>query len=113
MIESYGYCLLYLQQYSKALELEGIYSIFSKQADFVFLMGLIYMNNAMFEQAVEQFLKATSISNYSVEGVNSYKAYYNIGVIYECMGKSDEALQYYKECGTYSPAIERITVIAP
>ena len=108
LVESYGYCLLYLKQYSRALELEGIYDIFSKHADFVFLMGLIYMNNAMFDRAVEEFLKATTISSYSVDGVNSYKAFYNVGVIYECMGDKQQAVDYYKRCGDYAPALARI-----
>lgn len=107
LVESYGYCLLYLKQYSKALELEGIYSVFSKRADFVFLMGLIYMNNAMFENAVSEFLKAAQITDYAVEGVNSFSAYYNIGVIYECLGQRENAIEYYKKCGDYAPALER------
>ena len=108
LVESYGYCLLNLKQYEKALELEGIYSLFSKRADFVFLMGLIYMNNALFPEAISAFLEATSISSYTVDGVNSYKAYYNVGVIYECMGNTKEASQYYKKCGDYAPALERL-----
>lgn len=108
MVESYGYSLLYLKQYTKALELEGIYSIFSKRADFVFLMGLIYMNNAIFDRAIEEFLKATAISDYAVDGVNSYKAYYNAGVICECTGNTAKAVTYYKKCGDYAPATERI-----
>lgn len=108
MVESYGYCLLYLKQYSRALELEGIYPIFSKRADFVFLMGLIYMNNALLEDAISEFTKATTISNHAADGVNSYCAYYNIGVIYECLGKTDIAVQYYNHCGDYEPAIQRI-----
>lgn len=108
LVESYGYCLLNLKMYQKALELTCIYSLFSKQADFVFLMGLIYMNNAMFDQAVTEFLNATKISHYTSEGVNSYKAYYNIGVIYECLGKISEAAAYYMKCGNYAPALERL-----
>ncbi len=107
MIESYGYCLLNLKQYKKALELEGIYPIFSKRADFVFLMGLIYMNNAMFDQSIAEFLKASSIPAYAMDGVNSYLAYYNIGVIYECMGDYAKASAYYKKCGNYEPALKR------
>lgn len=110
LVESYGYCLLEQKQYQQALSLEGIYSIFSKQADFVFLMGLIYMNNGMFDQAIKEFLYATKISAYSVDGVNSYKAYYNVGVIYECTGNQEKALKYYRLAGNYSPAIERIQV---
>lgn len=108
LVESYGYCLLYLKRFSQALELEGIYPVFSKRADFVFLMGLIYMNNAMFGDAIAQFLKATEIPSYAVEGVNGFSAYYNIGVIYECMGHSKEAIDYYRRCGKYAPALERI-----
>ena len=33
---------------------------------------------------------------------------YNIGVIYECLGKKEEALAYYRKCGGYAPAEERI-----
>lgn len=28
MVESYGYCLIYLKLFKKALELEGVYSVF-------------------------------------------------------------------------------------
>lgn len=108
MIESYGYCLLNLGFHAKALELEGIYDIFSQTADFVFLMGLIYMNNAMFQRAIDEFLKATSIDVCAVDGVNSYKAYYNVGVIYECMGDAQAAIMYYKKCEGYGPARERL-----
>ena len=111
LVESYGYCLLYLKQYSKALALEGIYSVFSKRADFVFLMGLIYMNNAMFDLAIHEFLKATTISNYAVDGVNSFSAFYNVGIIYECTGNVKEAIRYYKKCGKYEPALQRIAAL--
>lgn len=111
LVESYGYCLFYLERYNDALGLEGIYSIFSKRADFVFLMGLIYMNNALFERAISEFHHATAIPNYSVEGVNSYKAFYNIGVIYECLGNIPKALKYYKKCGSYSSALHRLDML--
>lgn len=112
MVESYGYSLVYLQQYQRALELEGIYPVFSKQADFVFLMGLIYMNNARFEAAIAEFLKAVTMTSYSVEGVNSYKAYYNIGVIYECFNLKENAVSYYLKCCDYPPAVERVRLLS-
>ena len=58
-------------------------------------------NNAMFGQAIREFLIATTIAEYAVDGVNSYLAYYNAGVIYECMGNIPEAIKYYSECGNY------------
>lgn len=110
LAESYGYCLLYLKQFSRAMELEGIYSIFSRHADFVFLMGLIYMNNGFFDKAIAEFWKATSISSYSVDGVNSYKAFYNIGVIQECLGNTRLAEDAYQRCGNYPPALKRLGI---
>ena len=104
MVESYGYCLLNLKRYKEALQLEGIYDAFCVHADFVFLMGLIYMNNALFQNAIHEFLKATTISAHTTEGVNSYLSYYNIGVIYECLGHTAEAKKFYQKCGAYQPA---------
>lgn len=112
MVESYGYCLLDLKQYEKALQFKNIYDDFSSRADFVFLMGLIYMNNTLFDAAVSEFLKATTITGHSVEGTNSYCALYNIGVIYECTGHSGKAREYYKRCGSYPPAKEALMRIS-
>ena len=109
MVESYGYCLIYLKLFKKALELEGVYSVFSRRADFVFLMGLVYLNNAMFEDAVREFLKAATIADYAAVGVNSYLAYYNAGVIHECTGNIPEAAMLYKKCGDFAPALQRLT----
>ncbi len=107
-VESYGYCLIYTKQYETALGLEGVYDEFASSADFVFLMGLIYMNNGLLDESVEQFLKATKMSYAKVQGVNSYRAYYNIGVIYECVGDIEDAKKYYVLAGDFSPAKDRL-----
>lgn len=104
MVIGYGYSLLNLKRFEEALSFQSIYDSFCTSADFVFLMGLIYMNNALFDEAIAQFLQATRLSQYSVQGINSYLAYYNIGVIYECAGIPKEAMKYYKMCGEYEPA---------
>nr|MBQ8252759.1 glycosyltransferase [Lachnospiraceae bacterium] len=111
MVESYGYSLLDLKQYEAALSFEGIYNTFAKSADFVFLMGLIYMNNALFAQAIEEFKKATKYKSCVVDGTNSYRAYYNIGVIYECLGQTKEAIANYYKAGNYAPALKRLEVL--
>lgn len=108
MVESYGYTLLDLKRYQDALNLLGVYEEFSRRADFVFLMGLIYMNNGLFTEAVQEFQKATTMEEFSVDGVNSYKANYNIGVIYECTGHSREARNAYLKCSDYKPAKMRL-----
>ena len=66
------------------------------------------MNNARFEEAVEAFLKATKYKESRNVGANSYMAFYNIGVIYECLGMTDEEKRYYEMCGEYGPAEERL-----
>lgn len=108
MIESYGYTLLDLKRNQDALNLLGVYDEFAKRADFVFLMGLIYMNNGLFQEAICEFQKATTMEEFAIEGVNSYKADYNIGVIYECTGYTDEARKAYQKCGEYEPAALRL-----
>lgn len=111
MVTSYGYTLLNLKQFDKALTLEGVYDVFSNRSDFVFLMGLIYMNNGFLDDAVAQFKKATTFSYSQVEGVNSFKAWYNLGVIYECSGHVKEAISYYQKCGDYKPALARLSIL--
>lgn len=108
MVESYGYCMLELKKNAEALQLINIYDTFAVRADFVFLMGLIYMNNGLFDKAIEEFKKSTTMKQFSVEGINSYRANYNIGVIYECTGHTDEARKYYKKCGNFEPARARL-----
>lgn len=108
MVESYGYTLLDLNRNQEALNLSGVYDVFAKRADFVFLMGLIYMNNGLFEEAIREFEKATTMEQFAIDGVNSYKAYYNIGVIYECTGYTDEAEKAYRKCGEYEAAKIRL-----
>lgn len=108
MVESYGYALLNSQQYEMAMQLLGVYDEFAGNADFVYLMGLIYMNNAKFMEAIGEFMKATRMNEYKIDGVNSYRAYYNIGVIYECLGQRSKARAYYEKCGDYEPAIQRL-----
>ncbi len=111
MVESYGYALLYTKRYREALGLEGVYNEFAINADFCFLMGLIYMNNAMFDMAIQEFINATKQKICKVTGSNSYRAHYNIGVIYECTGRISEALDYYKKCESFEPAQTRIKVL--
>lgn len=104
MVEMYGYALINSNQNQKALFFENIYDVFSKSADFVFLMGFIYMQNSMFEKAAEEFMKATKYIDCKVEGVNSFLAYYNTGVIHECLGDKKRAIYYYRKSINYEPA---------
>lgn len=109
LVETYGYSLINSGRYSDALILEDCLKVYSKLADFHFLMALIYMNNAKFELAIESFLECTKFPYAKVEGVNTYRSYYNIGVIYDVLGYREKAVEYYVMCGEYDPARKRIT----
>ena len=107
LVEAYGFCLLEKKDLETALQLENIYEEFSKRADFVFLMGLIYMNAAHFDEAITQFEKATTIKKCATVGTNSFLAWYNAGVICEVRGETKKAYHYYQKCGDYAPAVNR------
>lgn len=111
MVETYGYALINSGQEQTALFFENIYEEFGNSADFQFLMGLIYMKNARFDAAVAEFEKAVTHPECRSAGVNSYAAWYNIGVIYECLGNVDKAKENYGKCGKYAPAQDRLKEI--
>ena len=108
LLETYGYALLNHGEAKKAMSLLGVYDEFSRFADFLFLCGLIYMNNALFDEAIAEFEKAAETDRFSVEGVNSYLAFYNCGVIKEVLGDRSAAISYYKKCGDYPPSKDAI-----
>ena len=110
-VETYGYALVNADRADEALMFENIYNEFGNTADFQFLMGIIYMNNERFDDAVSEFLKATKHKECRNVGSNSYLAYYNIGVIYECLGDADKAISYYRRCGNYKQAKDRLAVL--
>ncbi len=112
MVDCFGYALINSGQAAAALSFEQIYDTFGVRADFQFLMGLIYMNNEQFENAVQEFLKAAAQKDGLIFVVNSYLAYYNAGVIYECLGKKEEAAALYQKCESYLPAKKRLLALA-
>ena len=100
------------ERVEEALGFEHIYDEFGDSPDFKFLMGLIYMNNGCFEEAVGEFEKATAYSTAKTVGTNSFLSYYNAGVIRECLGQTQEAASYYKKAGDYQKAKQRLAVLA-
>lgn len=108
LVESYGYTLIHLELFKEALELLQYEKFYKHSPDFLFLSGLIYMNNTNFQKAAETFLKCTEFKEGKIEGITSFLPLYNIGVIFECLGFKEDALNYYKMCGDYPLAELRI-----
>lgn len=111
MVISYGNALLDLERYGEALELEKVYDEFDKIADFLCLMGLIYLRTGFVAEAIREFTKATTAMKTQVEGANTFIPYYNLGCIYEAMGEIEQAKKLYGKCGEFSPARERLQLL--
>ncbi len=111
MVTSYGYALVNSGREQEALALLGVEDTFRSDADFEFVLGLICMRTARFDEAIEHFDMAASLPTSRVEGASSYLAYYNAGVVLECLGRTPEALNYYRKCGSYIKAQERINAL--
>lgn len=112
LLESYGYALINLGEHKKALDVLA-YEKYCHSTDFIFLKALILMNNGQLQSAVDTFLLCTQMSPGRHQGVNDFKANYNIGVILECSNMKDMALEFYRKCGDYPPALAGIARVQP
>lgn len=109
LIVQYGNCLLLMGQNEKALaEYLKVYDSFSHSADFVYIMGRIYLANNMYEEALNEFQKATTFDFSNDDGVTSYQSYYQIGRILNMAGETEMAVKYFKLCGDFTPALEAL-----
>lgn len=111
LIESYGYALLKCGKYAEAMELQNYQKYYGGLPDYNFVMGLIYMNNGKFQEAINTFQKCIGENEGKIEGVNSYQPNYNIGVIYETLGYISKAIEFYQKCGKYLRARKRLNEI--
>lgn len=108
MVIGYGYALLHLERYDEALQFQNIYDEFATSADFVCLMGLIYLRKGMILEAMTEFLKATSFETARTEGANTFIPTFNMGCVNEVLGELDTAIALYKKCGNFKPALDRL-----
>jgi len=109
-VEQYGYALLKTEQYEKALGHISKYAekYAAVKPEFRFLMAHVFQNNGMFQEAVDCYESCIGADMIDTEGITSYLSYYNIGVILECVGMLEDAIEMYKNCGDYEPAKARL-----
>ena len=100
----YGNAKLSVGDIQGALNIAKYVDAMGNYADYCVALGYICMENEMFQEAISMYDKATQCIAHIDEGMNSYIPNYNIGVIYECLGKKEEAKSYYGKCGNYKPA---------
>lgn len=113
MVINYGYCLDHLGKPSEAIAfLEPLQTSLNFLADYAFLLGFLYMETKNYMKAALNLIRATTLSDCKVEGTNSYRAFYNIGALYEMMGDKAMARSFYEKCGNYTPAVQRLDAIS-
>lgn len=111
LIIAYGYILINAKEFKSAMIIEKYRDYYLGSPDYNFLLGYIYMMNAMPNKAIETFIKCTQQKDGEIEGVTSWLPLYNIGVIYECYGLRDKAIEIYHKCGDYKKAKTRIAAL--
>jgi len=108
-VETYLYALINTGQYEKALEVKDKYTKhYDNKPQFRFLKAHVFQNNGMFQEAVECYESCIGAGGVDYRGITSFLSYYNIGVILECVGMLEDAIEMYKNCGGYEPALSRL-----
>lgn len=108
MVTEYGYSLLYSGQKEKALKLKDVYDDFAITANFVYMMGLIYMENHLYEEALDAFQKATTFETAGLNGANNILAYFQIGQILKMADEKEMAIKYFRLCPNYPDALKEL-----
>lgn len=111
MIIAYANALLHTNRESQALQLEAVYDTFATTADFLCIMGQIYLANGQYIKAMMEFLKAIHCPIAKENGSNSFIPTYNIGLINEMMGDIPTALTHYRNCGNFPMAVEKVKIL--
>lgn len=108
MIVAYANAMLHTGRESEALLLESVYDAFADTADFLCMMGRIYLANGQYIKAMMEFVKAIHCPVARETGTNTYIPTYNIGLINEMMGDIPTALMHYRNCGDFPMAVAKI-----
>lgn len=109
MMESYGYCLMELDDDYNGLELiDRFYDDYNFRADFLYLAGIVCRKKGMYDRALEEFTKATGKKVFNRNGSSDYRAFYQMGEIWEIKQDTEKATEYYQKCGDYAPAMAKL-----
>lgn len=101
MLVSYGYSMLHTHREAQAMQLASYYDRLSSYADYVCLLGCIYLSNHEHLKAIRAFRHALTLTDYHIEGSNNATPWHNLGCIYEALGNEEEALLCYEHALSY------------
>ena len=112
MAISYINCMTHLGKAQEAVSFfEPYYDHFATSASFYNSLGVAYLNSNQPLKAMMEFIKATQCPVVHDTGSNTYLPYYNMGLVNEMLGNISSAIDFYKKCGNYSLALERLKLL--
>ena len=106
LVCNYGNILLDAGKAEEASSLLSFYEYYSNNADYLCMIGVMYLQRNQLLKSLPEFVKALSAP--SRDSVESRVISYYIGYIYESFQQKDIARQHYQKCGEFEPALEAL-----
>ncbi len=106
LVCNYGNILLDKNKAEEVRALLSFYNHYSDNADYLCMIGVMYLHLNQHLKALPEFVRALSAP--SRDSVENHVISYYIGYIYEVFGQKDIARQHYLKCGEFEPALEAI-----
>lgn len=106
LVCNYGNILLDNNKPEEARSLLSYYDNYSDNADYLCMIGVMYLHLNQHLKALPEFVKALSAP--SRDSIEKQVISYYIGYIYEVFGQKDIARQHYLRCGEFEPALEAL-----
>ena len=106
LVCNYGNMLLDREKTEEASSLLSFYEYYGNNADYLCMIGVMYLQRNQLLKALPEFVKALSAP--SRDSVEPQVISYYIGYIYECFQQKDIARQHYQKCGEFEPALEAL-----
>lgn len=111
LIKNYGEILLTEDCLDEAESVLRYYDAYQTNADYLCLVGKLYIQRNEPLKALPELIKALTAQEYdSPESKKEIPSYF-IGHIYQCYGQNEIAIQHFRNCGNYPPAIERLKML--
>lgn len=111
LVISYGEDLLKTNQSARALELQQYLDSITDSADYLYIMGIIFVKNELYENALNCFEKATTFECAHKQGANSFLSFFEIGRILTMISEWKLARNYFEMCGNFDPALQAIKIL--
>lgn len=111
LIKNFGEVLLTHDLTDEALGLLKYYDALGNNADYLCLIGTIYIQRNEPLKALPEFIKALTAPEYDSPDSRKEIPSFYIGHIYQCYGQIDIAISHFEKCGDYPPALERLEML--